>query len=241
MRKLALLSFLMLGPLLAMASEQQFVSKGQPPQLIELYTSEGCSSCPPADKKVSGLIEHPQLWDKLVPMAFHVDYWDYLGWQDPYAQSQFSQRQRLLKQKGQIKAVYTPGWVVDGQEWRGFFRGRPLPSQQTRDGGVLKAKRNGQQLMIDYQPASAPKGSLTAHVSILGFDLHSDIARGENRGLSLEHQFVVLDKQLMKGDGVWSFQLPALASNGNGRKALVVWIDQPGMSQPMQVVAGWLE
>ncbi len=67
--------------------------------LIELYTSEGCSSCPPADRWLSTLKDHPALWQQLVPIAFHVDYWDYIGWKDRFARAEFTDRQRRFRKK----------------------------------------------------------------------------------------------------------------------------------------------
>lgn len=108
---------------LAMA-EQIFQHQGQPPQLIELYTSEDCSSCPPADKYLATFLQHPQLWKAVVPLAFHVDYWDYLGWADPFAQQQFKERQYNYRRHNHISSVYTPGWIINGKEWRGFSVGK---------------------------------------------------------------------------------------------------------------------
>ena len=89
--------------------------------LIELYTSEGCSSCPPADQWLSRLKVHPQLWHQLVPIAFHVDYWDYIGWQDRFAKPEFSERQRLYARQNNLSTVYTPALVLNGTEWRFFI------------------------------------------------------------------------------------------------------------------------
>ncbi|MEH6626280.1 MAG: DUF1223 domain-containing protein [Motiliproteus sp.] len=241
MVKITMLALLMLAPLLALSSEQRFISLGQPPQLIELYTSEGCSSCPPADKRIAQLLNSPDLWTKFVPMTFHVDYWDYLGWRDSFAKPQFSLRQRQLKRSGQLKAVYTPGWVVDGQEWRGFFRGLPLPAAVGRVGGQLTADRRGSTLFVSYEPAGVINEPLIAHLSILGFDYETAVEKGENRGLRLPHQFVVLHSQMSEGQVRWQFDLPAEAATNGGRKALAVWVSQRNQGRPLQVLGGWLE
>jgi len=78
------------------ANAQQFMSGEKQVPLIELYTSEGCSSCPPADRWMSKLTAHEDLWSGFVPIALHVDYWDYIGWKDPYASREYSQRQRQI-------------------------------------------------------------------------------------------------------------------------------------------------
>src|SRR5581483_8429927 len=84
--------------------------------LVELYTSEGCSSCPPADRWLSTLGERRAL-EQVVPLALHVDYWDYIGWKDPYAKREFSQRQRRLSQLQRASFVYTPQVLVQGRDF----------------------------------------------------------------------------------------------------------------------------
>ncbi len=79
---------------LSVARETRFESGPAQTALVELYTSEGCSSCPPADHYLSGLARDPGLWKQFVPVAFHVDYWDQLGWTDRLASAQYSDRQR---------------------------------------------------------------------------------------------------------------------------------------------------
>ncbi len=93
--------------------------------LIELYTSEGCSSCPPADQQLSRLRQALDPAAEAVPLALHVDYWDYIGWKDPYAQAAFGERQNWLVQANQHKTIYTPQFFVGGTEvrsWRGGLR-----------------------------------------------------------------------------------------------------------------------
>ena len=87
--------------------------------LTELYTSEGCDSCPPADKWMSGLAARGLGPDKVVPLALHVDYWDYIGWKDVFAQPQFTERQRMLSRLSGSTFVYTPQVVVAGRDFRG--------------------------------------------------------------------------------------------------------------------------
>ncbi len=217
---------------------QIFEQQGTPPLLIELYTSEGCSSCPPADNHLAKLVNSPDLWKKYVPVAFHVDYWDYIGWPDRFAQPEFKARQYNYRRLGKSRSVYTPGWFVDGQEWRGFFQRRDYPQQQKIDGGKLTAELNNNQLIVTYQPTRAHQ-TLIAHLAVLGFDLSSKVTAGENHGRLLEHQFVVLDKQQKAQlDYQWEFALPELTSAS--RKALVVWVS-PRDQTPLQVTGNWLD
>src|SRR5256885_16987773 len=114
-----------------------FQSSGKQTALIELYTSEGCSSCPPAETWLSRLQESPGLWKDFVPLAFHVDYWDYLGWRDPWASESFSDRQRAYAKQWQSESIYTPGFVLNGKEWRDWSTPKDRPKSAGVNAGVL--------------------------------------------------------------------------------------------------------
>jgi len=88
--------------------------------LVELYTSEGCSSCPPAEDWLNRLKNSPSLWSRFVPLAFHVDYWNSPGWKDRWSSPQFSLRQSDYAQLWHAENVYTPCFVLNGGEWTGW-------------------------------------------------------------------------------------------------------------------------
>src|SRR5580700_10527630 len=102
----------MLAGLSAQAAPIQFQSAEAQTALVELYTSEGCSSCPPSESWLSRLKEKPGLWNEFVPVAFHVDYWDYLGWRDKWSNKQFSDRQRAYAGVWASENIYTPEFVL---------------------------------------------------------------------------------------------------------------------------------
>jgi hypothetical protein len=212
--------------------------------LLELYTSEGCSSCPPADRWLSGLLEDDRLWNQLVPVAFHVDYWDNLGWQDRYARSAHSQRQRALARNGQISTVYTPGLVLDGREWQSWFRRRELVLEHPVGmPGRLKAEIGGQRMRFEFMPTNAATAP-TLHVALLGFGLTSQIGAGENKGRRLHHDFVVLHHQSLPflGHGeIWIAETPLPDSSAaTSRRALAAWVTEVDTEVPIQAVGGWL-
>ena len=124
---------------------QTFESGNKPVSLIELYTSQGCSSCPPADRWLSSLNDDENLWSKFVPMAFHVDYWDYIGWKDPFASKEYSQRQRRYAGEYGESTVYTPGVRKNGAEWRLWrFFGDPESKQDIDSGNIrITVDENG--------------------------------------------------------------------------------------------------
>ena len=113
----------------AQAGELVLESKPVRTHLIELYTSEGCSSCLPAEAWMSGLKNQPRLWQEFVPVAFHVDYWDHLGWRDPFSSRSWTQRQMTYVKQMKLSSAYTPQVVVGGQ--RQFTGSRPDVLEQS--------------------------------------------------------------------------------------------------------------
>ena len=111
---LALSTILLSSPAGA-ASGTQFSSGPEQTVMIELFTSQGCNSCPPAEAYLNRFTANPGLWKKFIPLAYHVDYWDYLGWKDRFAHPAHAQRQRQYAQQRSLKTVYTPALAVNGQ------------------------------------------------------------------------------------------------------------------------------
>ncbi|MFI0457739.1 MAG: DUF1223 domain-containing protein [Candidatus Thiodiazotropha endolucinida] len=211
--------------------------------LLELYTSHGCSSCPPADAWLRKLERHPGLWQTLIPVAFHVDYWDDLGWPDRFASPAFSNRQRDHRRQGAIRSVYTPGFVLNGQEWRQWFYRPELDLPANEQVGRLTMQVDpgtGATLKFLPQP-HLEGGKLEAHFAILGFGLSSRIGGGENRGRTLEESFVVLShQQAASEEGEWRFTWPELSANEADRLAVVAWLTRPDSSRQVQAAGGWL-
>ncbi len=115
------------------AAPTTFESGETPAALVELFTSEGCSSCPPADAWVSTLKGNPGLWKRIVPVVFHVDYWNSLGWSDRFSSPENTARQRRYAAVWGTDSVYTPGMVLNGREWRNWFeRIEACPSHRRR-------------------------------------------------------------------------------------------------------------
>lgn len=223
------------------ASTLSFSSEAEQTQLIELYTSEGCSSCPPADRWLSKLKTNPRLWRDFVPVAFHVDYWDYIGWADRFAKPSHAARQRQLVKLGNVKTVYTPGFVVNGAEWRGWFRGQALPSTVTKTGPLSAEITNGI-ITITYRPIeSHPR--LIATIAALGADDSSEVTRGENANKTLAHDFAVLSHQsasLEFHDPENTFSTTAKITLPDNAKAIAVWVSSVDNPRPIQATGTWL-
>lgn len=207
--------------------------------LLELYTSEGCSSCPPADKWLSTFQQHPALWSKVVPVAFHVDYWNNLGWKDPFSTKNNSYRQYSYKHNGNIRAVYTPGFVFNGKESRNRFLNRVLPENNDMPGD-LQLQLDGNQLTASFINKSTEQHPLILNITLLGFDLETKIPAGENRGKFLKHDFVVLGhQQNLSKTKQWQMSLPSPIVSSN-KTAIAAWISTEHNPTPIQATGGWL-
>lgn len=164
--------------------------------VVELFTSQGCSSCPPADMFLGELA----MRSDVLALAYHVDYWDYIGWDDVFAKPQFTQRQRTYAQKFDLRYIYTPQMVVAGKVENSGTKRRP----------IIKAIENdlaqSSTLSLDVQPNNITlKGDITkgsANVYRVSFhkEVKTDVRRGENRGKTLTDYHVVDDLSLL---GPW--------------------------------------
>ena len=190
-----------------MAGECKATSPQTTTALVELYTSEGCDSCPPADRWLSSLGAKGYAPERVVPIALHVDYWDYIGWKDPYAQQRFSSRQRKLAQLTRSAIVYTPQVLLQGRDFRGWseranpggfdaavskINAQPARAQialtlDTRERGVFQVEATAE-LRDRSQQADA-----ALYLGTYENKLLSRVQAGENRGRTLAHDFVVFE------------------------------------------------
>jgi hypothetical protein len=177
------------------------------PVLVELFTSEGCSSCPPADGLLSRLEKTQPVPDaEIIPLSEHVDYWNRLGWADPYSSADFSERQRQYARAFRSHTIYTPQMVVDGQaEFVGSDTGAALDAiakaarspkasvQLTRVKDSVAAK-DGQirlQVRVENLPVVTRGDPAEVLLAITENNLQSSVPRGENAGRRLSHTAVV--------------------------------------------------
>lgn len=219
------------------AEGERFQSSAKQTALIEMYGSEGCSSCPPADEWVSALKNKPGLWKEFVPVTFHVDYWDSLGWKDPLASPVYTQRQSAYVEAGKTSALYTPGFLANGREWR---PNREIPSSG-KDPGILTVEAlAGNQFRVVFLPLEP--GSYEAHAALLGFDLKSDVKRGENAGRILTHDFAVLaykHEPLAGNPLTAAFELSS--KTVSKPLGIAVWVTRPNDTEPLQTAGGYLK
>jgi hypothetical protein len=165
--------------------------------VVELYTSEGCSSCPRADRWLSQLVTNPRSELDVVALAFHVDYWDYLGWKDRFSSADYTRRQRMLGSNNQQRTIYTPEFFVNGMEARGANNVLDKIQESNRQTAPLSLQmtvsRDDSDLVIALHSPSQRGTIGQIHHRYLVFenDLSTDVKRGENSGKVLHHQRVV--------------------------------------------------
>src|SRR6266480_5558829 len=223
------------------ADDLVFESGPKKVQLLELFTSEGCSSCPPAEAALGRLVNDPRLWREFVPIAFHVDYWDRLGWKDPFASAEWTRRQRVYAANWNAESVYAPAFVLDGREWRDAR----VPVLNGEAPGLLKATvRSDHTVVINFEPPNGNARDFDFYLACLGFGININVRAGENNGRSLRHDFVVLSldhQKLVSSPQEFDLPSPApeVASRSN-RTALAAWITSAGDITPVQAIGGWL-
>lgn len=224
-------------------SATRFASGPHRVALLELYTSEGCSSCPRADAWLSRLKNDNRLWKQVVPVAFHVDYWDRLGWPDRFARREWTERQHRYARHWKSGRIYTPGFVLNGNDRRGFFTGSPLPAaDKSRPGELsIESTEKGEWLVIFRSATGKAPKKLQVHLALIAFDQNSDVGAGENRGRRLSHDFLVqqLTSKALNPETSQTIVQMAMPTTA-GRYGLAAWLTAGTDPTPIQSTGGWL-
>jgi hypothetical protein len=220
---------------LAAGAACQAQSGAQVPTVIELYTSEGCSSCPPADKWLSGL-KGLAAQGRVVPQAFHVGYWDYIGWVDRFAAPAYTSRQKQVAQVNHLSGIYTPQLVRDGQDWRDYA------NAMTRAAGPAQAQIKLARTDADAFEASVMPGaadtSWSAYWTITENGHASKVKAGENAGESLQHDFVV--RQYVPAGqykGAQKLNLRAVPADAAHPRQVNLVVFDPKSGKPLQALS----
>ena len=197
------LAFLGLGGGNALAQQGtcSWTSPAERMIVAELYTSEGCSSCPPADRWLSSQLSTPERAKKILALSFHVDYWNYIGWEDPYSKKQFTERQYAHKRAGNVSQIYTPQYVFSNREMRRWSQTGVIPQrlaamqQDMAPVGLqvsLERKAANQvEVRVKTQWLDERYSSGRLLVALYEDDLSQQVKAGENRGELLKHDRVV--------------------------------------------------
>ena len=244
---------LLAGPAQAMQCTAQ--SAQTTTALVELYTSEGCDSCPPADRWLSSLRARGFAPERVVPIALHVDYWDYVGWKDPYARQAHSARQRKMARLARAAMVYTPQVLLQGRDFRGW-RDRSNPHDafsqavakinarpaKARISLSLDTRRND---VFEVEAAAqledpSPGAQIALFLGAYENKLVSEVRAGENRGKTLSHDFVVLQWlgpfEFKGGKLSQRSALPLLPKAVAGHSGVVAFVQNRATSEVLQAL-----
>ena len=242
--RLFLVAILML-PSLISAAECTARSGPRTAAVVELYTSEGCSSCPPADRWLSGLVAAASA-GLVVPLAFHVNYWDYIGWKDAFASERATERQRAIQKAAAARYVYTPQVVLAGRDYTGWR----LPAwAEALDVVQRRPARASIELTVRADPArgievasvtkatGAGTEDLIVLVAATQNGLASRVTAGENRGERLAHDFVVRDFTVHRGLGAATTTLRAGPGWNLARMSVAAFVQNPRTGEILQALS----
>ena len=217
--------------LLVLAALLPAAAGERPPVVVELYTSQGCSSCPPAEAYMQELAKR----DDVIGLEFHIDYWDYIGWKDMFADPAFTKRQKRYVRALGARYVYTPQMVIGGtvhavgSERNTVERHIRAARQAAGSHPPLTLRREGHTLVIEIGAASTVG---TYDVTFVTFDKPhtTKVRRGENRGQTLVNANVVRELAVV---GKWSgkaatYRVSLAGKKGNGGCAVIVQKRGPG-------------
>lgn len=172
------------------------------PTVVELFTSQGCSSCPPADELLEKIKN--EYGDDVITLSYHVDYWDYIGWKDPFATKQFTKKQYTYAEKFKSRSVYTPQAIING---RSHYTGSDKTAiygalntsstvKQSINLAISNTKKEGKTVAIDYELSeNNPDNELTFVITI--DEKITMVKRGENRNKTLKNTHIVVAEQSM--------------------------------------------
>lgn len=208
------------------AAQTALAQDGGLPVVVELYTSQGCSSCPPADALLAELAEMPGV----IPLALHVDYWDYIGWKDDFAQAGFTDRQKAYARAAGERMVYTPQMIVGGVDrvvgnepkdvLAAISRAAKVPSPVR-----LSVRREGGKVVIQAEADPPLTEGAVVHLVAYRPGATVQIEHGENAGMAVEYRNIVTSWQEVTD---WSGQAPLQISAVTGEEPAVVIVQRKG-------------
>ncbi len=205
------------------------------PTIVELYTSEGCDSCPPADRWMSSLVASTS-GTPVIAMSFHVDYWDYIGWKDEFARKEFGVRHAALVRASRATGVYTPQLFVDGREDRAWTVGRkPEPaSAATKIALAITGEWRSETLSFQGRikpavPGAAMDEALKIRYVFTENGIETRVKAGENKGVTLKHDALVRDHgyAAVSPDGAFSAALSLKDKPRRSQSTLHVIAERP--------------
>lgn len=221
------------GPVAAQSAACRAESPATRTPVVELYTSEGCSSCPPADRWLSGL-KAAAAEGRVVAQAFHVGYWDHIGWVDRFASPAHTTRQRQYANL--LGTIYTPQLVRDGRDSRDFARALPPATEPAA--AAIRLSRSAPDLVeAEVMPAAAG-GAWSAYWTVTEHGHASKVNAGENAGELLRHDFVVRQYvQAGQYSGAQKLKLRPLPPTPGHPQQVNLVVVEPRSGKPLQALS----
>ena len=211
-----ILSFLLLTCTVADKKEAKVKNEMEGFAVIELFTSEGCSSCPPADKLLE-TIDKEYAGKNVLVLSYHVDYWNKLGWKDEFSSAENTARQKYYANHFRLNSIYTPQAVVNGTtEFVGSDRNKMTntieQSKKINKTITLSASVDNNKVMVDYK-VNDQSGGESMLIALVQKQATTEVKRGENGGRKLHHINIVREFQLVKNKSNIEFELPGEKNN----------------------------
>jgi hypothetical protein len=233
--RIPLLFLASLSPAVALAHTAACSARSGPvaPTVVELYTSEGCSSCPPADVWLSSLRGRADV----LPLAFHVTYWDRLGWPDRFGDAAYTARQHQLARQAGRAQVYTPQVVANGQDWQ---RWPQLPAPNAAPAPTLALERHGETVRVNVAAVPGSSARWAGYWAVLEDRHESRVSAGENSGRLLQHDHVVRLYQAVPAWGAaLGLQGSLAVSRGDPRhpRRVAFVLTDAASARPLQALA----
>jgi len=211
--------------------------------ILELYTSQSCSSCPPADKWLNQLQHSNLLWNKVIPLEFHVSYWNHLNWKDIHSKDEFNDRQRHYDRLNKT-GVYTPQVLLNGVDYRKWrWMGHTYLNKESSPGNLsVKYNKELGKAYVEFKPNSDNKNLICFGAEIKG-GLVKDITSGENSGKTLKHEFVVknlMSNKMITKDNRYVCEINIYDVGANKKRAVAFWVADKSNLKIIQATGGRL-
>ena len=232
-------------------NDASFASERTRNTLVELYTSDASADCNPALQWMVSLRQNQKdagLWEKVIPIAFHVPLWNIAGYKDAFGKKEFDSRILEYKKKWSVSNVYCPTMIVNGVEWSGWARSQPIPVPVDKNNGVLLADGSKKEDVyeITFKPSKEFEGeTFIVYGAMVAFGLKTTPSEGKNRGKVLNQDFTCLlfrskDFHLSYGDWVSTLELSRPKGLRAQKLGVVFWVTRTNDVRPVQVVGGYL-
>lgn len=200
--------------------------------VVELFTSQGCSSCPAADKVLSKIVnEANTLNDPVYALSFHVSYWNYLGWKDPYSSEKYTERQRAYGSAFKLSSIYTPQMIVNGKhEFVGSSEEKAnktvksaLNNQAKNNITFAMVDKDSKRVNVDFK-VDGDVNAKWLNVAIVERDVENNVPRGENRGKKLHHDNVVRNFKTIEAKSSGSVEIEIPSDINPEKSSVIVYV-----------------